>query len=642
MAKKSFSLRLSLNIFLFVGILLIIVLVIVSVSSHRIIIKESKRSAEAMLRASVKDIEKDLSVVETIVRNASWWAVTNMKNDQSLYRITSAMVKNNVHIVGSSIALRKGLHHGDTWFAPYSYQDTETGEIRSFQMGNENYDYFQMQWYAAVAADQKPHWSDPYYDVGGGEMLMVTYSAPIMDQQGNMLGVITADVSVEWLQEKMEAIKPFPQSTASLVSENRKFIASSINSSMSVVDSQVRAETEGNKRLQALEQAISEGKDSMMNVKLNGKWAFVVFGPLENRWAASITFQYSDVLSGVSRMNLIIALVGLLGLLLMFVLCYVLVHRFAKPITDLTDAALVVSKGDFDAALPQIKTDDEIMSLRNAFAYMQRSLKDYISELKVTTASNERMESELNIARNIQAALLVHDFPKGVTTNEQGAEFLHYDIHAFLEPAKQVGGDLYDFRIKNDTLYFAIGDVSGKGVPAALVMGVSRASLRFINGLNLSMAEVMGRVNNIVAEGNSTGMFVTLFCGRINLKTGECLYCNAGHNPIIVKPSDGDAYFLRAKPNIAVGLFPDFPYMGETLQLHPGDKLLLYTDGVSEAEKVDKSLFGDERLLTWANTSEAFASGTSEQAVSDLYATVKRFTDGNDPNDDITIMIISL
>ena len=642
MAKKTFSLRLSLNIIFIVGLLTIIVLLIVSISSYVIIVKETKRSATAQLQSSIKEIEKDVFEIQSIVNNAAWWANANMNNDQALYRITSSIVKTNPNIVGSSIAFREGMHHGDKWFAPYSYNDSQTGEIHSKQLGNEDYDYFNMQWFSAVIADSMAHWSDPYYDDGGGEVLMVTYSAPIRDTAGNILGVITADLSVQWLQDKMEAIKPFPHSTASLASANQKFIASSLNMSIDLVDSQVRAETENNERLAEMSEAIRAGKDSIIDLKLNGDWAFVVFGSLDNGWAASISFQYDDVLDGVTTMSLIIAIVGLLGLMLMFILCYVTILRLTKPITKLTDAAMVMSKGDFDATLPQIKTDDEIMSLRNAFAYMQKSLKDYIAELKITTASNERMESELNIARKIQAALLVKDFPKGVSLDDNGNPVLHYDIHAFLEPAKEVGGDLYDFRIKNDTLYFAIGDVSGKGVPAALVMGVTRAALRFISGLGLTMAEVAGRVNNIVAEGNSTGMFVTLFCGRVDMKTGKCLYCNAGHNPIVVKPANGEAYFLRSKPNIAVGLFPDFPYEGEEMQLHTGDKLLFYTDGVTEAEKADKSLFGDDRLLAWANTSEAFIKGTSQQGVDDLYATVKQFTEGNDPNDDITIMIITL
>ncbi|MBQ7280240.1 MAG: SpoIIE family protein phosphatase [Bacteroidales bacterium] len=640
MGKKSFPLRLSLNIILVITILTIVLQSIVSISMHRIILTESKTTAQYMLRSTIKDIEKDLLEIQTATENASWWAYANINNEKVLYAITSSLVMHNDNIVGSAIALKDGLHNGLHWFSPYSYIDSVTGEMRQMQLGNKNYDYFSMQWYDAVVKDHRPHWSDPYYDEGGGSQLMVTYSVPIIDTAGNMLGVITADLSLDWLQERMNLIKPYPNTTASLLNDRNHFLASSINENMRLVDSQVVAEATDNEKLQELAVAINEHRDSIMDITLHGERSFVVFGPLNNNWMASITFEYDDVLTNASRVNLIIILVGLVGLLVMFILCYITIMRLTRPIVRLTDAALEMSKGDFDTALPQIRTDDEIMSLRNAFDYMQRSLKDYISELKTTTATNERMESELNIARGIQSALLVRDFPHGVSTDADGNPFLHYDVHAFLEPAKQVGGDLYDFRIKGDTLYFAVGDVSGKGVPAALVMGVTRASLRFINSLGFSMAEVCERINNIVAEGNKMGMFVTLFCGRINLKTGECLYCNAGHNPIVVKPAGEKAYFLHAKPNIAIGLFPDFKYEDERIMLHRGDRLLFYTDGITEAEKADLSLYGDERLLQWANTDESFINGTSEAAVKSLYADVKKFTDGNEQNDDITIMII--
>lgn len=644
MGKKSFSLRLSINIIMVVSILSIIVLAIVAISSNLIIVEESKRSAENMLAATIKDIEKDLVEIESATQNSSWWAYANMNNSRRLYQITQSLVSHNDKIVGSAVAFDEGLFRGQKWFSPYSFVDPETGEIQSKQLGNENYDYLQMQWFTAVKEDYQAHWSDPYLDEGGGGFWMVTYSVPILDTAGQFLGVITADLSLEWLQQKMKAIKPYPNSVASISNQNQRFLASTLRSDFDLtgVDSQVNAEMETNEKLMEMQQALAEGRDSIIDININGESLFIVFGSLTNRWSASISFQYEDVLRGAAMMLLIIALVGLFGLLLMFILCYIFVLRMTKPITKLTDAAMVMSKGNFDATLPEIKTDDEIMSLRNAFAYMQASLKEYIAELKITTASNERMESELNVAKKIQTALLVHDFPKGVSTDAGGNDYFHYDIHAFLEPAKEVGGDLYDFRIKDDTLYFAVGDVSGKGVPAALLMGITRVALRFVSGMGLPMDEVDSRVNNILSETNDTGMFVTLFCGRIDLKTGKCRYCNAGHNPIVVKPANGDAYFLHAKPNIAVGLFPDFPYQGEELDLHPGDKLLFYTDGVTEAEKADKSLFGDDRLLAWANASQAFLNGTSQEAVDDLYATVKQFTEGNEPNDDITIMIIGL
>ncbi|MBR1792941.1 MAG: SpoIIE family protein phosphatase, partial [Bacteroidales bacterium] len=637
MASKSFSLRLSLNIIFIVALLSLATLTVVSISSHNIVVRESKLAAENMLKATIKDIEKDLREIEVATENAGWWAYANRNDARMLGHLCASLVGHNPYITSSVVAMTSY----DVSKSAYVYTDPATGEIKSLPLSKDKCEYLQSQWFGEATGGLRPRWSDPYYDRGGSERMLVTYSVPVMDLEGRLVGVVTADITLEWLQQKMEAIKPYPNCTASLLNDNQHLLATTIAAaSLASADSQLSAAASENERIQKLGQAIREGKDSMMDLELSNGKAFVVFGSLENRWAASISFQYEDILSEASRLYLIIALVGLFGLLVMFVLCYVSVRRLTQPITKLSDAAITMSAGNFDVALPAIKTDDEIMQLRNSFDFMQKSLKNYIAELKTTTASNERMESELNIARGIQSALLVREFPQGVSTAADGRELFHYDVHAFLEPAKAVGGDLYDCRLKDNILYFAVGDVSGKGVPAALVMGITRASLRFINGLGITMSDVAGRVNNIVAEGNETGMFVTLFCGRIDLTTGECSYCNAGHNPIVVKPAGGEARFLRAKSNIAVGLFPDFPYVGEEMQLSPGDTLLFYTDGVSEAERADKSLFGDDRLLAWANTSQAFASGTSQEAVEDLYATVKAFTEGHEANDDITIMVI--
>jgi sigma-B regulation protein RsbU (phosphoserine phosphatase) len=295
------------------------------------------------------------------------------------------------------------------------------------------------------------------------------------------------------------------------------------------------------------------------------------------------------------------------------------------PITQLSDAALRMAKGDLNTQLPQIKSNDEMMHLHDSFVYMQNSITEYIEELKATTAANERMESELGVARNIQMGMLRTDFPPNVA--------------AMLVPAKEVGGDLYDFVQKGSYLYFTIGDVSGKGVPASLMMAITRAGLRFVAGMEQTMDKLLERVNVSVTDTNSNDMFVTLFMGRINMETNHMEYCNAGHNSIIVVPPDGDPYFLKAKPNLAIGLFEDFVYEAESLDLASGTRLILYTDGVNEAERADKSLFGNDRLLEWAKTARG---GTEKEVVDSLYNTVLQFTEGNVQNDDITIMSIGV
>lgn len=245
--------------------------------------------------------------------------------------------------------------------------------------------------------------------------------------------------------------------------------------------------------------------------------------------------------------------------------------------------------------------------------------------------AQERLEADLDLARKIQKGMLRTDFPP--------------QLYAMLNPARHVGGDLYDFTLKGDQLYFAIGDVSGKGIASSLVMAITRVMLRFVVGLGLPLDETLRRINDNFSETNETGMFVTLFVARIDLKTGHMDYCNAGHNPILIMPNDEKPYFLKCKSNIAMGLFEHFGYEAEQMDLKPGTRLIAYTDGVTEAEKRDQSLYGDERLMEWAShTVETFPETSSQEQdiVKSLYDSVQAFTDGNPQNDDITIVSLRI
>ena len=214
------------------------------------------------------------------------------------------------------------------------------------------------------------------------------------------------------------------------------------------------------------------------------------------------------------------------------------------------------------------------------------------------------------------------------------------DLYAMVQPAKEVGGDLYDFIDVGDRLFFLVGDVSGKGVPAALFMAITRAAFRFIGALGLPIDEVVRRVNDCLCDGNTNEMFVTLFAGCLNTSTGVMDFCNAGHNPIVIVAPDGSASFLRAKPNLAVGLFERFPYEAEQVQLEHGSRLIVYTDGVTEAERADKTQFGEQALLEWAGKLNPTASVNASTL--DLYSRVRHFVGDAEQNDDITIMSILL
>ena len=306
-------------------------------------------------------------------------------------------------------------------------------------------------------------------------------------------------------------------------------------------------------------------------------------------------------------------LVGVVGLIIVYLVCRREIRRMTRPVTELSVSALNMAKGNVKAKLPEINSQDEMLRLRDSFVYLQNSISDYIGQLKTTRSDNERMESELNVARTIQPQL-----------------------HALLKPAKEVGGDLYDFIRKGDVLHFAVGDVSGKGVPASLVMSITRAMLHFVATLDLPLNESVSRINNSVADTNSNDMFVTLFIGRINLKTLRMDYCNAGHNPPVIIPPDGEPYFLPVKSNLAAGLLEQYPYQDEHIDLVPGTRLVAYTDGVTEAENDRLELYGEDRLME--NIRLLKADMDEDSVVKQIYQSVKAFTTGHPQSDDITIM----
>lgn len=203
-----------------------------------------------------------------------------------------------------------------------------------------------------------------------------------------------------------------------------------------------------------------------------------------------------------------------------------------------------------------------------------------------------------------------------------------------------MGGDLYDFVFHGDSLYFAVGDVSGKGVPAALFMAMTRFAFRFLAARKTPTDDLTILINQAISDGNENNMFVTLFIGKINLKTRHFEYCNAGHNPIIIISPDGTSEFLHAKSNIAAGIISEFEYQTEEMDLAPHSRLLIYTDGVTEAEDSSKAQFGDERLLDF--TRAITPEENPQEIVNQLYTKIKEFTGDAVQNDDITIFAIEL
>lgn len=628
---KSFSTKLTIRILTVISILFILTLLCVSITSGILLSREASRSANNALQASINDIEKSISSIEIITQNYGNIAAEKLSDSCFTKIVTAKMVKNNKYIYGSTIAFVVSDTNGTGKHSPYSYQDAD-GNIHQHQL-EDNYDYWKSEWYLEPLTTGKATWSEPYFDEGGGECLMSTYSYPLKDMNGNINAIITADIPLDWIKNKTDKVHPYEHSFATMLSKSGYFLSTNkeaLDSNFTVLE---MCEKMGNPKVTEMINNMLAGKTGKAIFSDKGKSYFAVYGPFKNGWSMSITSEYEDVLSDMHKMHLMLIIIGIIGLIIMIVICNHMIRRITQPLTEFSVSAMNMAKGNFNAQLPEIKSEDEMRRMHDSLAYMQKSINTYISELKATSSANERMESELNIARNIQLGMLPKDFPNSELCR----------IHALLIPAKEVGGDLYDFNINKDYLYLTVGDVSGKGVPASLVMAIILSALRFFYSLDFSMKKIIEVVNSNVAHNNDTGMFCTMFSARINLKTKKMEYCNAGHNPIIIIPADPQEkpYYHKAKSNLALGLIEDFTYEEEYMELAPGTRLILYTDGVTEAETRKKLLLGEERLLELISTEE-FRQLNPEGMVNAIYAAVKNFTNNIEANDDITLLVVEL
>lgn len=632
--NQSFSARLSLYIIIATSILCVGGLMGVEIASVKELNKSVYKEAGEILKIQIRDVEKVLAEVEGATESMIWVVKDHLDDPDFMYRVCENTMACNPYIMGVAVAFEPYYYQSKgRWFAPY-VSFAPDGTLVSYQCGTEEYDYFKEDWYTLPKAQESGMWVDPYYDednlAHSLNQYLTTYSVPLSDENGEFFGVLQSDVSLLDITDKLSSLEGYEHSYSILLGRSGSFISHPDSQVVNLATIFEYADNVGNDEVADLGVKMISGETGVATIIDNDGSRFVAYGPLSNGWSMAIVCPYADVYRAIHKANSRLIMWMLLELLLLFIVIRRIVSRTTKPITEFVYSALTIGKGNFKARIPEVTTHDELRKLHDSLEYMLMSFNDYIDHLKLSTASNERYESELNIASGIQKQMLPHSFHK----SEQ------FDIFGRLTPAKEVGGDLYDYMVRGNHLYIAIGDVSGKGVPAALYMAITRYAFNFISDLGFSVDDVMMKINNSFCKGNSLMMFVTMFVAVIDLDTYEMEYCNAGHNPIIVKDPDGNVRFLRAKSNVAVGLLNDFHYEKERLQLSGGARLVLYTDGVTEAEDEDKNQYGEERLLDFIrNVPE---DDSSEHVIDKLFISVKDFTGENMQNDDITVLTVKL
>ena len=629
--KSSISGRLTLRVLIVSAIIFTLTFTLFVRMAANKVRQEATKHAHSELSNTVHQIDAVLKAVETAVENTAWLVPYRLSSPDFMYAITERLLQNNSFICGSAVAFEPDYYASEGhYFSPYSYRD-ENGKICSKQLGNETYDYHYMDWYQIPKLLNESYWSEPYYDDGGGEMMMTTYSKPLYDEFGNLYAVITADLSLEWLTELVEGIHAFDNSFNLMVSRNASYIVHPNHDLIlneTIYSSTYGDDDESLKKMQYDMVHCKAGE--VLRDMADGKY-FVFYSPVETTcWSVAVVCPRTELYLGVKKLRGMLIILGVIALMLMIFLSYYGIRKIVAPVEDFSGVAKQIAKGDFNAQLPEIQSEDELKELHDSFEYLQTSLVKYIDELKSTTANKERIESELRIARGIQMGMIPKSFPAFPDRDD-------VSLVAKLVPAKEVGGDLYDFFIENDKLYFIIGDVSGKGIPASLVMAVTCRLFRSVASYLDRPEEIITSLNNSLADGNDSNMFCTAFLGILDLKTGGLLYCNAGHNAPYMIEKDGKVSAMSVTPNLPLGLFSGFPYEGQETRIEKDMMIYLFTDGVNEAENIEKEQFSDERLISLL---KKHSSDTPRVIIDETFAEIEHHADGADQSDDITVMCI--
>ena len=370
----------------------------------------------------------------------------------------------------------------------------------------------------------------------------------------------------------------------------------------------------------------------------------------------SVDISMNDVMADRMDFLRVVLIAILIAMIAACVILVLLVNRFVvNPINQVARAALQYvsdrrtsegrsastgvrriatgEKGEEKSAISQlnIRTGDEIQALSEAIKTMELEINEYIQDLTTVTAEKERIGAELNVATQIQADMLPRIFPAFPEREE-------FDVYATMNPAKEVGGDFYDFfLVDDDHLAVVIADVSGKGVPAALFMVIAKTLIKNHAQNQEAPGTVFTQTNEQLCEGNDAGLFVTGWMGVLEISTGKFVYVNAGHNPPLLKRAGGTFEWLKSRPGFVLAGMEGVRYRENTLQLEPGDRLYLYTDGVTEATNSHEELFGDERLQ---NALNEYMDLPVEQFLPKIKECIDAFVGDADQFDDITMLAL--
>ena len=622
---RSISKRLTLRIMMVVLAMMAVIAGVVYFTVGEYMDHEAQQRFEIVVTRAHREIQRKLSDVYVANVNSVHEIERDIDDPDKLSGHLERLVRLNPSIVSSGLLFVPEYYpEKGRFFVPFATRDT-ADVVSVMRIDSIYHDYFEEDWFVERMERDSADWVDPYFEdslltTNIAPRLLTTYAIPIHNRDGRPVAVLCSDLSLEdmrndMLQNVRKGKKNYEQhqkhpSYCCIIDRNGRYILHPDKNRM------LKDHFDAN--------VAFKGKQGAMSAIVDGVPSWVCYHTVKHAEWTVMMVAPEDLIQRHGRMlNIIILAVMLSGLAAIYLFCRQQIRKVTSPLYRLAHSAEEVAKGNFKAPLPDIRDHDEIRLLRDSFGNMQQSLSLYIDELKTTTAQKTAIESELSVARDIQKSIVPRAFP-----NREGLE-----VYASMTPAKAVGGDLYDFFLRDKCLYFCIGDVAGKGVPAALVMTTVCGAFRLLTESESEPQRIISRMNDMMTRDNSITIFVTFFAGVLDLDTGHLRYCNAGHKAPLI---NGEP--LPVDKNLPIGTMPDWKYTTQEADLAPGNTLFLYTDGLNEAEDAEHRMFGKKRIIEVMQT-------TSQQPrtlIERMTQAVAEFVGDTEQSDDLTMLCLSL
>jgi len=637
---KSFAKRLTWRIMLRMIIIMIIPVYLLFLLTYGVVRVGALSISERVLKGEKEEVRRITSDLYMAAINTAPFIEENLDHADKMYDIMNRMLKLNPYMRSCGIYFVESYYpKKGRLFAPYaSRRDSIITESQdACDQGN---DYVKAEWFKEAISREGGYWAKPFLDNDSAKSPLVSYLLPIRDSQHRTVAVLGVDLSLSWLNEKMQLTRALEWENSGVWDPEYQLYFFMTDSTGTLL---VHPDT---KRLvvENIQPYINDDNKNWgyLSVADSREEEKVVEGVRTLLCRQVVKYTNWNICLVMPQFFIDVVGYAIAGIAIMFILLGLLVVYFfgrrsikkaVNPLQQLSETADEVAKGNFNTVLPTLKTHDEIHHLRDSFAQMQQSLTRYIEDLRSATAQKAAIENEMKVAHDIQMSMLPKTFPPYPERND-------LDIYGTLTPAKGVGGDLFDFYIRDEQLFFCIGDVSGKGIPASLFMAVTRSLFRNISQHVSKPDHIVNALNQAQSEGNDTNMFVTLFVGVLDLKTGKLCYCNAGHDaPLLL---GREVKLLPCECNLPIGVIADFKFEQQEVTLERPSTIFLFTDGLNEAENIDHAQFGDERIKKIAESLIANGQQEPMQVIRHMTDAVHTFVGTAEQSDDLTMLAIEI